>query len=147
MWQLLDNRRAAADALEQEVASRSQAARRVDLQRQQLIDAVQGAAFLDRARSGRPTNVEIMDELSRRLPDTTYLEKLAVEDNRLTLIGLSTEASALVPQLEGSAAVDIAGADRRAATRSAHASRPLHADRRHRDQARRRQAAHRGAGE
>ena len=103
MWQLLNNRRAAADALEQEVASRSQVARQVDLQRQQLIDAVQGAAFLDRARSGRPTNVEIMDELSRRLPDTTYLEKLAVEDNRLTLIGLSTEASALVPRLEGSA--------------------------------------------
>jgi general secretion pathway protein L len=43
-----------------------------------------------------------MDELSRRLPDTTYLEKLAVEDNRLTLIGLSKEASALVPKLEGS---------------------------------------------
>jgi len=102
LWQLLENRRAAADALEQEVASRSQLARRVDLQRQQLVDAVQGAAFLDRARSGRPTNIEIMDELSRRLPDTTYLEKLAVEDNRLTLIGLSTEASALVPRLEGS---------------------------------------------
>jgi general secretion pathway protein L len=43
-----------------------------------------------------------MDELSRRLPDATYLEKLAVEDDRLTLIGLSSDASALVPQLEGS---------------------------------------------
>jgi general secretion pathway protein L len=102
LWQVLQNQRAAADALEQRVAARSQAARQVSLQRQQLIDAVQGAAFLDRARSGRPTNVEIMDELSRRLPDTTYLEKLAIEDERMTLIGLSSEASALVPQLEGS---------------------------------------------
>ena len=102
MWQLLQNQRAAADALEQEVAARSPAARRVAMERQQLIDAVQGTAFLDRARSGRPTNVEIMDELSRRLPDSTYLEKLAVEDDRLTLIGLSSDASALVPQLEGS---------------------------------------------
>jgi general secretion pathway protein L len=102
MWQLLQNQRAAADALEQQVAARSPAARRVALERQQLIDAVQGAVFLDRARSGRPTNVEIMDELSRRLPDATYLEKLAVEDDRLTLIGLSSDASALVPQLEGS---------------------------------------------
>ena len=102
LWQLLGNRRAAADALEQQVASRSDAARRVGLQRQQLMDAVQGAAFLDRARSGRPTNVEIMDELSRRLPDNTYLEKLAIEDDRLTLIGLSAEASALVSRLEGS---------------------------------------------
>ena len=102
LWQLLENRRAAADVLEQQVASRSDAARRVTLQRQQLVDAVQGAAFLDRARSGRPTNVEIIDELSRRLPDTTYLEKLAIEDDHVLLIGLSTEASALVPRLEGS---------------------------------------------
>jgi len=99
---VLQNRRAAAAALDKEVAARSQTARQVNLQRQQLVDAVQGAAFLDRARSGRPTNVELMDELSRRLPDNTYLEKLAIEDNRLTLIGLSSEASALVPRLEGS---------------------------------------------
>lgn len=102
LWQLLDNRRAAADVLEQQVASRADAARRVTLQRRQLTDAVQGAAFLDRARSGRPTNVEILDELSRRLPDNTYLEKLAIEGDQVLLIGLSTEASALVPRLEGS---------------------------------------------
>jgi general secretion pathway protein L len=102
LWQLLDNRRAAADLLEQQVASRADAARRVTLQRQQLTDAVQGAAFLDRARSGRPTNVEIIDELSRRLPDNTYLEKLAIEGDHVLLIGLSSEASALVPRLEGS---------------------------------------------
>ncbi|HVR81434.1 MAG TPA: PilN domain-containing protein [Luteimonas sp.] len=102
LWQMLENRRMAADQLQQEVASRSAAARRVAIQRQQLNDVVQGAAFLDRTRHGRPTMVEILDELSRRLPDNTYLEKLAVEDNRLLLIGLSTEASALVARLEGS---------------------------------------------
>lgn len=102
LWQLLDNRRAAANLLDKQVAGRGQAARQVASQRQQLIDAVQGAAFLDRARSGRPTNVEILDELSRRLPDSTYLEKIAIEDNHLLLIGLSSEASALVPRLEGS---------------------------------------------
>ena len=102
LWQLLDNRRAAAQQLERQVESRSAATRQVALQRQQLLDTVQGAAFLDRARSGRPTMVEIMDELSRRLPDNTYLEKLAVEDDKLLLIGLSSEASALVARLEGS---------------------------------------------
>jgi general secretion pathway protein L len=43
-----------------------------------------------------------MDELSRRLPDTTYLEKVAVEDDHVLLIGLSPEASGLVARLEGS---------------------------------------------
>ena len=102
MWQSLDNRRAAAEQLAKDVAGRSEAARRVAMQRQQLVDAVQGAAFLDRARNGRPTMVEVMDELSRRLPDNTYLEKLAIEDDHVLLIGLSTEASALIARLEGS---------------------------------------------
>jgi general secretion pathway protein L len=43
-----------------------------------------------------------MDELSQRLPDGTYLEKLAIEDNRLTLIGLSNEAPALIGRLQDS---------------------------------------------
>ncbi len=43
-----------------------------------------------------------MDELARRLPDGTYLEKLSIEGERLLLIGLSNEAAALVGRLEGS---------------------------------------------
>jgi len=42
------------------------------------------------------------DELARRLPDGTYLEKLSIEGDRILLIGLSREASALVGQLQGS---------------------------------------------
>ena len=58
--------------------------------------------FLDRSRSGRATAVEVLDELSRRLPDDTYLEKFALEGDRITLIGQSSQASALVGRLEGS---------------------------------------------
>jgi general secretion pathway protein L len=47
--------------------------------------------------------VEVLDELARLLPDSTYLEKVAVEDGRLMIIGLSAEASALVRRLEASA--------------------------------------------
>jgi general secretion pathway protein L len=72
------------------------------VQRQRLVDLVQGQAFLDQSRQGRATAVEVLDELSRRLPDDTYLEKFALEGDRMTLIGLSTEASTLVGKLEGS---------------------------------------------
>lgn len=102
MWQVLSNRRAAADAFEREVAASTQKARAVTVQRQQLLDVVEGAAFLNGIRSGRPTTVEVIDELSRRLPDTTYLEKLAIEDTNVLLIGLSSEASSLAQRLEGS---------------------------------------------
>jgi general secretion pathway protein L len=103
LWQVLDNRRNAANALQRATDQRVASARTVSQQRQQLIDLVEGRAFLDRARSGRPTAVEILDELSRRLPDSTYLEKLSIENDHLLLIGLSSEAPALVSRLEGSA--------------------------------------------
>ena len=102
LWQMLDNRRSAAEALQKATDQRVATARTVSQQRQQLIDLVEGRAFLDRARSGRPTAVEILDELSRRLPDSTYLEKLSIENDHLLLIGLSSEAPALVSRLEGS---------------------------------------------
>jgi general secretion pathway protein L len=102
LWQVLANRRAAADAFEQSVEARAGAARRAALQRQRLVDAVAGQTFLDQTRAGRPSAIEVIDELSRRLPDSTYLEKLAIENDKLLLIGLSSEASALVDRLEGS---------------------------------------------
>jgi general secretion pathway protein L len=102
LWQMLDNRRTAADAFAVVADRQANAARQVSLQRQRLVDLVQGQAFLDKSRGGRATTVEVLDELSRRLPDDTYLEKLALEGDRITLIGLSSQASALVGRLEGS---------------------------------------------
>ncbi len=102
MWQLLGNRRAAADELEQTIAGHAAAARAAATQRQTLIELTEGQAFLDRARAERPTSLEVIDELTRRLPDSTYLEKLAIEDTSLTMIGLSREAPSLIQRLQGS---------------------------------------------
>ena len=102
LWQVLANRRTAADAFETSIDARAADARNASLQRQRLIDAVEGQSLLDQMRAGRPSAIEIIDELSRRLPDTTYLEKLAIEGDKLILIGLSSEASSLPQRLEGS---------------------------------------------
>ncbi|HVI25853.1 MAG TPA: PilN domain-containing protein [Xanthomonadaceae bacterium] len=102
LWTVLQNREAAAAELERRANAEAESARAVSVQRQRLTGLVEGRVFLDRQRAQRPTAVEVLDELSRRLPDGTYLEKLAVEDNRLMLIGLSGEASSLVARLEGS---------------------------------------------
>lgn len=102
LWQVLANRRAAADAFQQSVDARAAEARAASVQRRRLVDAVAGQTFLDRARAGRPSAIEVIDELSRRLPDHTYLEKLAIENDKLLLIGLSSDASSLVGRLEDS---------------------------------------------
>lgn len=102
MWQMLVNRQAAADFFAQQVEAEVERARSASLERRQLVDLIEGGAFLRAERAGRPTMVEVMDELARRLPDDTYLEKLSVEGDRILLIGLSREASALVARLQGS---------------------------------------------
>ena len=102
LWQVLENRRAAADAFDARVERETGPARRAAAQERELVNLVEGQAFLQRLRAARPTAVEVMDELSRRLPDGTYLEKLAIEDGRLTLIGLSNEAPALIGRLQDS---------------------------------------------
>ncbi len=99
--QVLANRVAAADALAAGVAERSAQARVVSEQRQRLVDAVEGGAYLQQQRNARPSVIEVMDELARRLPDGTYIEKVAIEGGQLTLIGLSNQAAALVGKLEG----------------------------------------------
>ncbi len=97
--QVVENRQAAADALQAEVAARSAQARGVSEQRQRLVDAVEGGAYLQRQRNGRASVIEVIDALSPRLPDGTYLEKLGIEGEQLTLLGLSNQAAALVGKL------------------------------------------------
>jgi len=101
LTQLLENRRAAAAELQSAMTTREAQARQVALQRQQLLDVIDGGAWLRAQRNGRPSVVEVMDALAQRLPDGTYLEKLSIDGDQLTLIGLSNQAAALVGKLEG----------------------------------------------
>jgi general secretion pathway protein L len=98
---VLDNRRDAATALEAQVRSRAESARSVATKRQQLVDMIDGSTFLARRRTALPATLQVLDELTRRLPDGTYLEKVSIENNRLLVIGLSSEAASLVGRMEG----------------------------------------------
>lgn len=100
--QLLDNRRAAAEQLRGQVDAAARDARQVATARAQLQAMVDGAGFLETRRGEHASTVEVWNELTRLLPDGTYLEKLSIEGTTLQLIGLSREASQLVPLLQGS---------------------------------------------
>ena len=101
MGQLLENRRSAAAGLERAIAVQSAAGRRAAVQRQQLAALLEGQEFLKRVRAERASTTEVIDELTRRLPDSTYLEKLSINGDQLMLIGLSTQAAALIGELQG----------------------------------------------
>jgi len=102
LWQTLDNRRTAVAALQAQVEEQRQAARRVSALRERLSDAVEGANFLAQARRERGRAIDLLNDLSRRLPDGTWLERLNVADGRVVVTGFSNQASALVGGLQES---------------------------------------------
>lgn len=102
LWQIRENRSAAADAFEVEAKRRSQQARKVSEEKKQLVDLVEGLRFLQQTRNGRPSTVEVLEELTRRMPDNTFVEKVSIEGDRILIIGLSSEAPRLVERLQSS---------------------------------------------
>jgi len=69
----------------------------------QRIDQHQARSrYLFAQKTGQPASVELLEELSRRLPDDTWLFRVDVRDGKVTLQGTSTRASALIAELEDS---------------------------------------------
>ena len=70
---------------------------------QQRIDQHQARSrYLFAQKAGQPASVELLEELSRRLPDDTWLFRVEVRDDKVYLQGTSTSASALIAELEDS---------------------------------------------
>lgn len=102
LWQSLENRREAVAELQAVVDQRQVEARRVAALREQLDTAAGGATFLAGMREARPRVLEVIDELSRRLPDGTWLERLTINQGRVVLQGLSNEAAGTIGWLQAS---------------------------------------------
>lgn len=64
----------------------------------------EAAAKLRALRDARSPAVATLDALSAALPDTAHLTALSVEGDRVTVTGLTTDPSGLVPALETSGA-------------------------------------------
>ena len=90
------------DALRARLAEvRASAGTATDLQRR--IEAHHARArFLLAHKNDRPAAVELLEELSRRLPDDTWLFRAELRDGKVFLQGTSTRASALIAELEAS---------------------------------------------
>lgn len=105
MLQVLDNRRAALAAMQQRVDAANNEVRGVRLLGSNLRSSRQAAEFLAKKRAQQPTMLELLADLTRRIPDGTSLEKLAVNQGKIVMIGQSQEAPALVGLLQGSALI------------------------------------------
>ncbi len=102
MWIVLGNRREAIDTYSKQLAGVTVEARDVRKLRNSLEGSMRAANFLAKQRAQQPTMLELIADLTRRIPDTTSIEKLSVNSGAVVLIGQSQQASSLVGLLQGS---------------------------------------------
>jgi len=102
LWITLGNRRQAYADWTTRVEAAQAEAREARKLRGALEASIRGANFLAKQRASQPTVLELLADLSHRLPDDTWLEKVAVNGGNIVLIGQSAHASALVELLQDS---------------------------------------------
>jgi general secretion pathway protein L len=103
MVQSLANRQSALDAMTAEAAKAQNDAKQVSQLRKTMQDTIDSANFLSRKKHESPLMVDLVNDLTVRLPDDTYLERLNVDEkNKIELQGLSDDASKLIGLLSKS---------------------------------------------
>jgi general secretion pathway protein L len=103
MLQSLANRQSALDAMTAEVEKAQNDAKQVSQLRKTMQDTIDSANFLSRKKHESPLMVDLLNDLTVRLPDDTYLERLNVDEkNKIELQGLSDDASKLIGLLSTS---------------------------------------------
>jgi len=106
MAQSLYLRNQTTDTLRAEVdALRAQADQVLALQRQ-LEDSLQAANFLAERRRRQPVVIQVLDEVSRVLPDDMWINQLQVRGNELTMMGLADGSQRLIQIINDSPLLD-----------------------------------------
>lgn len=98
----LSNRSQAVEMMRAEVDRLDTSARKVRAQRQVLEDSIGGANFLADKKRTTPAVVAILDDVTTRVPDNTYIERLNIENGQVQLQGQSSEAAKLIALLADS---------------------------------------------
>lgn len=102
MWQSITIREQQIAEYQERIADvRSEALQVAELKKR-LTDAREAATFLRGKRDEAPALVEVLNEVTRILPDDTYLQRLQLRENELQLTGQAPESSELIRLLEAS---------------------------------------------
>jgi general secretion pathway protein L len=99
---ILNNREKVLADWEQKVSAAAIQAKQANVFREQLKQTAKAEVFLQKFRGSQPTMLELINDLTKRIPDDTSLDKLSVNEGRLVLVGQSKQAAALVGQLQSS---------------------------------------------
>lgn len=109
MTQSLGARAERVTELEEAIAEVQDEARRVQRLKTQVEDTSDAASFLARKRSMMPLAVEVLAEVTRTLPDGTYLDRIVVGEDTVIMQGKSGNAQQLIELVNKSAMFKDAG--------------------------------------
>lgn len=96
MWQSLALREQAIDRLNEDKGLSSAAAMQSAELKRQLRDAIEGASFLADKKAGQAVTVDVLAEITRLVPDDTWLERLSFIGSQVQLQGQSARADKLI---------------------------------------------------
>jgi general secretion pathway protein L len=106
MGQSVGNRAQALEKLREHTENVHAEAKSVAALRNTLGDAVEGANFLTQKRNARPALSDIMLDVTHRLNNDTWLQRLSVNGDQVQLQGQSKEAAGLITVLQQSPYLD-----------------------------------------
>ncbi len=92
--------------LEQAIAEVRGEAMQVDRIRKQIEGASEAAGFLATRRAGSPLAVELLADITRILPDDTFLDRLVIGRTSVQMQGKSRNAQQLIEKVNESAFLD-----------------------------------------
>jgi general secretion pathway protein L len=98
----LERERTLLAATEAELAKVRGEALVVDGLKTQIEEMLQRGSFVVERKRGEYGAIELLDELTRLLPDHTWVLKFGLRDGRLSLSGYSAKPSSLIGLLEAS---------------------------------------------
>jgi general secretion pathway protein L len=94
--------------LEAAIAEVQDEAREVAQIRKQIEDASEAAGFLASRRAGAPLAIEVLADVTRILPDDTFLDRLVIGADAVQMQGKSRNAQQLIEKVNESPLLDAA---------------------------------------
>jgi general secretion pathway protein L len=96
------SKKAETETLEEQVRKATKQAKEVETLRQDTETLEHQTHFLREKKRTEPVLVDMLEELTRVMPDNTWLNGLQYKDRRIVMQGQSPSASSLIELIEGS---------------------------------------------
>ena len=87
-------------SLDAEVAQAKDKAQRTLSTRNELDRSIKAASFLDQKKLQAPTIILVLNELTKAIPDNTWLSTISEDNNEFKISGYSTAAAELISALD-----------------------------------------------